>query len=123
MSFLNNMFGKSSAGNNATFWKILESKEDLDSAVEESKTKKVAIFKHSTRCHISKMVLSQFEKDVEKSDKNVSYYFLDLIAHRDVSNYIAEKLNVTHQSPQLIIIENEAVVKHASHQDATLSMV
>lgn len=119
MSFFNNIFGKSSEANNKTFWKKLETMEDLNAAIEESKTKKVAIFKHSTRCSISSMVLSKFEREVEKSDKDVSYYFLDLISHRDISNTIAENLNVTHQSPQLLVLENGVVVQHASHNGAT----
>ena len=123
MSFLNNIFGKSSTQDSVTFWKKLESMEDLHAAIDESKTKKVALFKHSTRCSISSMVLSKFERAVEKSDKDVSYYFLDLIAHRDVSNEIAQRLNVEHQSPQLLILENGVVTKHASHNGATLDIV
>ena len=123
MSFLNNIFGKSTTQNSEKFWKKLESMEDLDAAIEESKTKKVALFKHSTRCSISSMVLSKFERAVEKSDKDVSYYFLDLIAHRDISNEIANRLDVEHQSPQLLVLENGLVIKHASHNGATLDIV
>ena len=123
MSFFNNIFGKSTESNSKNFWKTISSMEDLDTAIEESKTKKVAIFKHSTRCSISSMVLSKFERDVEKSEKDVSYYFLNLIAHRDISNAIAENLNVTHQSPQLLVLENGVVVQHASHNGATQDLV
>ena len=123
MSFLNNIFGKSSNDNGTSFWKTLNSMEDLDAAILESKTKKVAIFKHSTRCSISKMVLSKFERDVEKSDQDVSYYFLDLITHRDISNAIAKNLDVEHQSPQLLVLENGTVVKHASHNGATVDII
>lgn len=123
MSFLNNIFGKTSETNITTFWKTLASMEDLHTAIEESKTKRVAIFKHSTRCSISSMVLSKFERAVAKSDKDVSYYFLDLIAHRDISNAIAEKLDVDHQSPQLLVLENGVVVEHASHNAATQDLV
>ena len=123
MGFLNNIFGNSNSESETSMWTKMESMEGLEQAIEESKTKKVAIFKHSTRCHISKMVLSQFERDAASSEKDVSYYFLDLIAHRDISNAIAERLNVTHQSPQLLILENGVVVKHASHNDATVELV
>lgn len=123
MSFFDNIFGKSTAENASTIWTKLESLEDLNNAIEESKTKRVVIFKHSTRCHISKMVLSKFENDAQSSTKVASYYFLDLIAHRNISNVIAENLNVTHQSPQLLILENGAVIKHASHSDATFDLV
>ena len=92
-------------------------------AIATSAEKKVAIFKHSTKCFISKTVLKNFEKEVENSNKNVDYYFLDLLAHRDLSNKIADDLGVTHQSPQLIVLENGIVVNHASHQSISLSLI
>ena len=123
MSFFNKIFGSSEEEKSSPeFWKYLESEEDLNRAIAVSTEKKVAIFKHSTRCFISKTVLKNFEKEVENSDKNMDYYFLDLLAHRDLSNKIADDLGVTHQSPQLIVLENGVVVNHASHQSIALSL-
>lgn len=123
MSFFNKIFGSSEDEKSSPeFWKYIESEDDLNRAIAVSTEKKVAIFKHSTRCFISKTVLKNFEKEVENSDKNVDYYFLDLLAHRDLSNKIADDLGVTHQSPQLIVLENGVVVNHASHQSISLSL-
>ena len=123
MSFFNKIFGSSEEEKpSPEFWKYIESEEDLKRAIATSAEKKVAIFKHSTKCFISKTVLKNFEKEVENSDKNVDYYFLDLLAHRDLSNKIADDLGVTHQSPQLIVLENGVVVNHASHQSISLSL-
>lgn len=123
MSFFNKIFGSSEEEKSSPeFWKYIESEEDLNRAIAVSTEKKVAIFKHSTRCFISKTVLKNFEKEVENSDKNMDYYFLDLLAHRDLSNKIADDLGVTHQSPQLIVLENGVVVNHASHQSISLSL-
>lgn len=127
MSFLNKIFGNSdeekSTKSEKSFWKIISTEDDLEAAVRESLDKKVAIFKHSTRCHISKMVLRNFENEVQNSDKEVTYYFLDLIANRDLSNQIAEDLNVTHQSPQLIVLENGIAINNASHQSISVSII
>jgi bacillithiol system protein YtxJ len=124
MSFLNKLFGSPEKENSSeTFWKNITSEEDLNKAIEESATKKVAIFKHSTSCFISKTVLKNFEKEVENIDKEVSYYFLDLLAHRNISNKIAEQLEVTHQSPQLIVLENGKATKNASHSDISVSLL
>lgn len=123
MSFFNKIFGSlEEEKSSPEFWKYIESEEDLNRAIAVSTEKKVAIFKHSTRCFISKTVLKNFEKEVENSDKNVDYYFLDLLAHRDLSNKIADDLGITHQSPQLIVLENGVVVNHASHQSISLSL-
>ena len=124
MSFLNKLFGSSEEQNDSqTFWKNIATEEDLENAVTESATKKVAIFKHSTSCFISKTVLKNFEKEVANSENDVSYYFLDLIAHRNISNKIADQFGVTHQSPQLIVLEKGKAVKDASHQSISVDII
>lgn len=124
MSFLNKIFGSSEEEKSEkNFWKEIGSEEELNAAIAESTEKKVAIFKHSTRCFISKTVLKNFEKEVANSDKNVSYYFLDLIAHQDLSNKIADDFGVTHQSPQLIVLDNGKAVADASHQSISVSLI
>jgi bacillithiol system protein YtxJ len=81
-----------------------------------SNEKPVIIFKHSTRCSISRMALKQFEREFDLND-TVDAYFLDLIAHRDISNEIASTFNVYHESPQLILIRNGKAVYDVSHSD------
>ena len=124
MSFLNNLFGGNNENFNSDFWKNIMSETDLDNAVKESFEKKVVIFKHSTRCFISKTVLRNFEKEVaQKGSANISFYFLDLLAHRSISNKIASEFGIEHQSPQMIVLENGTAVKNASHQSISLSLV
>ncbi len=84
-----------------------------------SKSETVFIFKHSTRCGISKMVIKRFENMFDESMTNVKVYYLDLLNYRDISNEIAVAFKVIHQSPQLLIIKNEVSVFNASHQDIT----
>ena len=81
-----------------------------------SKTKTQVVFKHSTRCGISSMVMKQFVSAYDV-DSNLDLYYLDLLNHRDVSNEVGYKFQVMHQSPQLLIIKNEIVVARASHYD------
>lgn len=127
MSFLNKLFGndepKSSSSAENTFWNYIESEEDLKAATEKSFEKKVVIFKHSTSCYISKMVLKSFEKEVGNSDKDVAYYFLDLIKYRPISNQIAANLGVTHQSPQMIVLVDGKAVENASHQSISVNLI
>lgn len=96
-------------------WHVLGKMEQLDEIVEQSKTKPVAIFKHSTRCGISRGVLKMFEKNYTLSDNQVKLYFLDLLQNRDISNEIATRFKVHHESPQMIVIKNGTVVHHDSH--------
>ena len=124
MGFLDQIFGKKEEQDQTkSLWKKIESEKDLDLAVEKSFQHKVLIFKHSTRCFISKTVLKSFEKQMENSEKDQSYYFLDLIAHRDISNEIESRFDVTHQSPQLIALENGKAFYNASHQSIDLDQI
>ena len=90
MSIFNNIFGGNSNGSSLKeFWNEIESSEDLEAAIESSKLGKVVIFKHSTRCMISKTVLRNFERQIESESVDLpKFYYLDLLNHRDISNEI-----------------------------------
>lgn len=75
------------------------------------------IFKHSTRCSISSMAKKHFELDWEAIPEETPLYFLDLIAHRNISALIAETFQVHHESPQVLLIKNGKCVLDASHSD------
>jgi bacillithiol system protein YtxJ len=96
-------------------WIPLRSINQLDEIEKKSKGKTQVIFKHSTTCGISRMVLNMFVDTYDVSESQLDLYFLDLHAHRDVSNETGIKFQVVHQSPQLLIIKNGVTVFHTSH--------
>ena len=99
-------------------WNKLESIHQLESIDEESKDKKILILKHSTRCSTSSTVLDRLERNWKEADsQKIKPYYLDLLAHRDISNEIASRYKVLHQSPQVLIIENGICIYHATHID------
>lgn len=104
-------FSKSKS-NEQFAWVDLISEEQLQQAMELDC---VFIFKHSTRCSISKMVKSKFERDWKSSNKQLQLLYLDLLSYRSISNQIAELTGVEHQSPQLIVLQKGKVVYAASH--------
>ena len=89
--------------------------EQFDEIDEISHTKPVVLFKHSTRCIISRTVLKQFDADFQFPEEKIDWYLLDLLNHRDLSNEIASRYNVIHQSPQIIVIRNGKAVFNESH--------
>lgn len=93
-------------------WEELSSEEQFLNLLEAEP--QFSIFKHSTRCSISSMAKNRVESNWQIDDTHPIYY-LDLIQHRSVSNLIAEKLGVEHQSPQLIVVKNGEAVYNASH--------
>lgn len=126
MSLFGKIFGEKSENETVkpSFWKPIETETDLKNAIEESENSPVAIFKHSTRCFISKTVLKNFESEVhENQDTKANFYFLDLIKYREISNKIAEDFEIRHESPQLIVFENGKVKNSASHQDISIDQI
>ena len=98
-------------------WRNLETPETLEDIKTLSNEKEVVIFKHSTRCFISKMVKSKFERKISNSETEAEFFYLDLIRYRNISNEIASTFEVTHQSPQVIVVKDGRAVANASHYD------
>lgn len=94
-------------------WISLTTEEQLSQIKEKSATVPQVIFKHSTRCSISSMVLDRLERAAPP--QSTDFYYLDLIAHRNLSNKIAELFDVYHESPQVLIIKNGECVYDESH--------
>ena len=105
-------------------WHALTESKQLDEIEKESEKQPVVIFKHSTSCGISRMVLKNFERSYDlPKDKEVKLYFLDLLANRNISNEVANRFGVRHESPQMIILKDRKVVHHASHHSIELESV
>ena len=93
--------------------------DDLQRLLETSNDRPVVLFKHSTRCPISSAALREYESFAEQHGKQVHCAYVDLVAHRDVSNAVARTLGVSHQSPQAILLADEQAVWDTSHGGIT----
>jgi len=118
MTFLKQM---NTEKNKTLRWHFIHSEADIDTIIEQSHTIPCAIFKHSTRCSTSDMAKSKLERHWIFHENQVQMFFLDLIAHRSISNKIAEVFNVYHESPQLLLIKNGEVVYDDSHIDINIT--
>jgi bacillithiol system protein YtxJ len=97
-------------------WNKLTSEEQIDQVIAASEEKPVLLFKHSTRCSISSMSLDRLLRNwkPEDSDK-ITPYYLDLLAYRNLSNLVAERFGIPHESPQVLLIQKGKVTYHESH--------
>lgn len=102
-------------------WKTLESEKDFNNIIEQSKQKTQVIFKHSTRCSISSMAKGRLERSIVP--EGIDFHYLDLIANRNISNMVAEKLNVYHESPQILVIKNGECVFDESHNAISMDEI
>ena len=119
MGLFNRILGNKVKVKDETFvnWIPFNSLDQMKTIKELSKSETILIFKHSTRCGISKIVKKRFEKLFDNSMSTIKVYYLDLLNYRDISNEVGLSFNVQHQSPQLLIIRNKTAVKDASHYD------
>lgn len=117
MGLLNKLFGVTSEAKEEKVlpWIPLNDLKQLNHIEKKSSAKTQVIFKHSTRCGISRMVMKQFIDTYNFTEKDLDLYYLDILNHRDVSNEVGYKFQVIHESPQLLVIKNGVVLVHASH--------
>ncbi len=97
-------------------WKHLEQVALLDAITEQSFSKPQVLFKHSTRCSISTMAMNRLLRLEDAFYQQADFYYLDLIAHRDVSAAIAERYHVHHESPQNVPASVNYVPDYTVHQ-------
>jgi bacillithiol system protein YtxJ len=97
-------------------WIALNSVEQVDQLVSESAEAPVLIFKHSTTCSISRTALDRLQRNYKPEEiTDIKTYYLDLLSFRPVSQAVAQKFNVVHESPQVLLIKNGKAVYTASH--------
>ncbi|WP_232718592.1 bacillithiol system redox-active protein YtxJ [Bacillus sp. FJAT-45037] len=94
--------------------------EDWQALINSSAEQPVFLLKHSTTCPISAEAFGEFEAFVE-DHKDTSYTFalVKVIESRPVSNAIAEEIQLKHESPQAVLLENKEVKWNASHWNIT----
>tara|TARA_B110000438_G_C15745934_1_gene620742 strand:+ start:983 stop:1303 length:321 start_codon:yes stop_codon:yes gene_type:complete len=100
-------------------WIALTDYSQIQKALEQSEP--FLVFKHSTRCSISSMALSRFERSY--SLEAVQAFYLDLIAYRSISNQLSDEFGIEHQSPQLLFIQSGNCTYYASHNSIDLNEI
>jgi bacillithiol system protein YtxJ len=94
-------------------WIPITDQNQLETIKDQSFTTPQVILKHSTTCSISKMALARLERT--EAPTSIQFYYLDLLNYRTISNAIAEKFSVYHESPQILLIKNGECIFDESH--------
>jgi bacillithiol system protein YtxJ len=95
--------------------KTLNEIQDIDKIIELSHGKFQLIFKHSTVCPISRMSYEKMLAEYPLLEDQADLYYLGVIEQRPLSNYVAEVLNIRHESPQLLVVRNGECIFNESH--------
>ncbi|UII55211.1 bacillithiol system redox-active protein YtxJ [Cytobacillus spongiae] len=78
------------------------------------------LLKHSLTCPISQSGYEEYESFFEERS-DIEGYYLAVQDARPLSNHVAEKFHVKHESPQAILFANKDVAWHASHWKITVN--
>jgi monothiol bacilliredoxin len=78
----------------------------------------VLLFKHSPSCIVSWAAHAQVTSFLEQNP-TVPVRLISVRADRPLSRYVAGRLNVKHESPQVIVLRRGSVVSSASHEGVT----
>lgn len=101
----------------------LSTEAQLDQAIAASHQRPIVFFKHSTTCGVSAAAYEQMVDLVDPGTGNSEWYLIDVRTDRPVSNAIARRFGVRHESPQVLVVGGERVRWHASHHRVTASAV
>ncbi|HEX5171646.1 MAG TPA: bacillithiol system redox-active protein YtxJ [Cyclobacteriaceae bacterium] len=97
-------------------WEDLTTLSQIEEIQNLSNDIPVLIYKHSSRCSTSYMVLSRLERNSKiEGHQYFKPFFLDLIAYRDISNAIAATFRIEHESPQVLLIHKGQSIYTSSH--------
>jgi bacillithiol system protein YtxJ len=102
----------------------IESLSGLDELLEANQDRQVWIFKHSLTCPISGAAWAEFKRfaadhsqDNGPQENGTVFAVIEIQYARPVSDALAERTGVRHQSPQAILLREGRVSWHASHYD------
>ncbi len=94
-------------------WIHLTNEGQLQDIVVRSQERSQVIFKYSSRCSLSDIIYKRLQ--TKCCPQSADFYFLDLITYRTISQQIAEKFQVQHQSPQVLVIRDGECIFDESH--------
>ena len=99
----------------------LQNIHELNEALQESFERPVLLFKHSLTCPISARAFDELRAYLETANSNARYRIIKIQHSYEVSNEVASRLHVVHESPQAILVRDGREVWNASHSAITIS--
>ncbi len=100
-------------------WQTVETPQDIQTIIDRSHQHPCIIYKHSPRCGISHSVKERFEKNWKAAESEAELYYVDVVGQRAISDQIAQTFDVTHQSPQALVLNDGKVIFDTSHRAIT----
>jgi bacillithiol system protein YtxJ len=96
---------------------LITAVDELDALIERSHERPVFLFKHSLTCPISGAAHREYLQFLAGQEGNgeATYTLLEVQNARPLSNEIAQRTGLRHESPQAILLRDGRAVWNASH--------
>jgi len=96
--------------------RVLSTLADLDTALARASREPILLFKHSETCGMSLQAYEEVSAALNDAAWATPIYLVSVQAARPVSNAIAQRLGLPHQSPQVLLVDGGDRVRwHTSH--------
>jgi bacillithiol system protein YtxJ len=102
-------------------WIHLTEEDQIQNVIIRSQEKPQVIFKYSNRCFLSETIFHRLQKNC--CPEKIDFYFLDLVAYRNISDKVSEVFHVHHQSPQILLIKDGECIFEESHSEISLEEI
>lgn len=101
----------------------VEGLAELDQVLADTARRPLLLFKHSLTCGTSAEALDELRSHMDASGHDVHYAMVTVQRHRDVSQEVARRLGIRHETPQALLVRHGRVVWSASHFRLTAASV
>ncbi|MFP7478128.1 bacillithiol system redox-active protein YtxJ [Terribacillus saccharophilus] len=95
--------------------KVIQSQEEFQDVLNRDAS--FYLLKHSLTCPISARAKQEYDR--YSLDTQIPMYTLYVQEARELSNVIADRYDVRHESPQALLFESNQIIWHTSHHDIT----
>ncbi|SDD69913.1 bacillithiol system protein YtxJ [Terribacillus halophilus] len=95
--------------------KVIQNQEEFQDVLNREAA--FYLLKHSLTCPISARAKQEYDR--YSLDTQLPMYTLYVQEARELSNMIAQRYEVKHESPQTLLFQNNQVIWHTSHHDIT----
>lgn len=107
--------GRAKSDTPATQIRTLTTRDELDEALAAP----VAVwYKHSPICAVSSWTLREVKR-FAREHPDTAVFHIDVIRHRDLSDWISEHFGVRHESPQALVVRDGREAWATSHSAIT----
>ncbi len=107
--------GSAKSDTPATQRKTLTTRDELNEALA---VPVAVLYKHSPICAVSSRTLRQVKR-FAREHPDTAVFHIDVIRHRDLSDWISEHFGVRHESPQALVVRDGREAWATSHSAIT----